>query len=73
MKQLTQRGLLGVGGGVVVVGTFKGDVDFGGGPLTSAGDEDVFLAVLDGANPTEEERRLVLGGNLQRLLDRRRA
>jgi len=31
-----------------------------------------YLAVLDGADLTEEERRLVLGGNLLRLIDRRR-
>lgn len=32
-----------------------------------------YLAVLDGANPSEEERRQVLGENLLRLLARKRA
>jgi hypothetical protein len=31
-------------GDVVVVGRFQGTVDFGGGPLTSAGGDDVFVA-----------------------------
>jgi predicted TIM-barrel fold metal-dependent hydrolase len=31
-----------------------------------------YLAVLDGANPTAEERRLVCGENLLRLIRRRR-
>jgi outer membrane protein assembly factor BamB len=34
-------------GGVVVAGQFTGTVDFGGGPVTSAGDLDVFLVGLD--------------------------
>jgi hypothetical protein len=32
-----------------------------------------YLAVLDGANASEEERRLVLGGNILRLIGHRRA
>ena len=32
-----------------------------------------YLAVLDGANPTDRERTQVLGGNLLRLIRRRRA
>ena len=36
-------------GNVVVTGKFYGTVDFGGGPLTSAGDSDVFVAKFDGA------------------------
>lgn len=31
-------------GNVVVTGQFRGTVDFGGGPLTSAGDHDIFVA-----------------------------
>jgi predicted TIM-barrel fold metal-dependent hydrolase len=31
-----------------------------------------YLAVLDGANASEEERRLVLGGNFLRLIRERR-
>jgi hypothetical protein len=34
-------------GHVAVVGSFAGTVDFGGGPLISAGEYDVFLAVFD--------------------------
>jgi hypothetical protein len=34
-------------GNVVLTGIFEGLVDFGGGPLTSAGDIDVFVAKLD--------------------------
>jgi hypothetical protein len=32
---------------VVVTGQFRGSIDFGGGALTSAGEEDVFVAKLD--------------------------
>jgi hypothetical protein len=35
------------GGRIVVTGLFQGSVDFGGGPLTSAGSNDVFIAKLD--------------------------
>jgi hypothetical protein len=34
-------------GNVVVVGYFYGTVNFGGGPLTSAGNEDIFVAKYD--------------------------
>jgi hypothetical protein len=34
-------------GNVVVAGNFYGTVDFGGGPLTSAGAQDIFVAKLD--------------------------
>lgn len=34
-------------GNVVLAGTFSGTVDFGAGPVTSAGDQDVFLLALD--------------------------
>jgi hypothetical protein len=33
-------------GNVVLAGVFRGSVDFGGGPLTTAGDYDLFLAKL---------------------------
>jgi FlgD Ig-like domain len=36
-------------GNVYLAGTFKNAIDFGGGPLTSAGEDDVFLAKLDAA------------------------
>ena len=32
------------GGNVVVTGSFRGTVDFGGGPLTRIGGQDVFMA-----------------------------
>jgi uncharacterized protein (AIM24 family) len=35
-------------GNVVLTGTFRGTVDFGGGLLTSAGSDDIFLAKFDG-------------------------
>jgi hypothetical protein len=35
-------------GNVILTGHFWGTVDFGGGPLTSAGDEDIFVAKFDG-------------------------
>lgn len=31
-------------GNIVIVGRFKGSVDFGGGPLVSAGSDDIFIA-----------------------------
>lgn len=34
-------------GNIVVTGAFSGSVDFGGGPLTSAGDSDVFIVKFD--------------------------
>jgi hypothetical protein len=34
-------------GGVVIAGTFSGSVNFGGGPLTSAGYANVYIAKLD--------------------------
>lgn len=37
-------------GDVVVTGFFSGSVDFGGGPLVSAGDKDIFVTRLAGAD-----------------------
>ena len=34
-------------GNVLLTGYFQGTIDFGGGPITSAGSEDVYLAKLD--------------------------
>jgi hypothetical protein len=34
-------------GNVVMTGRFQGTIDFGGGPLVSEGDDDVFVAKLD--------------------------
>ncbi|WP_437301052.1 hypothetical protein [Sorangium sp. So ce426] len=34
-------------GNVLVMGDFDGTIDFGGGPLASAGDRDIFVAKLD--------------------------
>lgn len=36
-------------GSVIVVGSFQGDVDFGGGPITSGGATDAFVVKLDSA------------------------
>lgn len=38
---------VGADGGIVLAGSFAGDIDFGGGALASAGDCDTFLAKLD--------------------------
>jgi hypothetical protein len=38
---------IGPGGSVILVGSFEGAIDFGGGRLRSAGSDDVFVAVLD--------------------------
>jgi lambda repressor-like predicted transcriptional regulator len=38
------------GGNVLVTGQFQGIVDFGGGPLTSAGGYDIFMAKYNGVN-----------------------
>jgi hypothetical protein len=53
------------GGNIVVTGQFRGTVDFGGGPLTSAGDHDVFVARYDGAGVHLWSRRF--GGELMDL------
>jgi hypothetical protein len=45
-------------GNVVITGAFSGAVDFGGGPLTSAGvDEDIFVAKLNGAGAHQWSKR----------------
>ena len=36
-------------GNVLITGTFAGTVDFGGGPLTSVGGHDIYVAKYDGA------------------------
>jgi hypothetical protein len=36
-------------GNLILVGSFVGSVDFGGGPMTGGGDLDIFVAKLDGA------------------------
>ena len=36
---------------IIVTGCFQGTVDFGGGPLTSAGGYDIFVAKFNSANP----------------------
>lgn len=35
------------GDAIIVTGSFSGSIDFGGGAITSAGDDDVYLAKLD--------------------------
>jgi hypothetical protein len=40
------------GGNVLVTGSFQGAVDFGGGPLTSAGSTDIFVAKHSGTDGT---------------------
>lgn len=52
------RGVVADGAGnVYLTGSFQGSVDFGGGPLTTAGSTDIFLAQFDlSGNPTWSER-----------------
>jgi hypothetical protein len=38
-----------IAGNALVAGVFEGEVDLGGGPLSSAGDNDIFVAKLDSA------------------------
>ncbi|WP_441291620.1 hypothetical protein ACSRUE_15200 [Sorangium sp. KYC3313] len=42
---------------VIVVGLFQGTVDFGGGPLTSAGGDDIFVVKLDAGGQHVWSRR----------------
>lgn len=44
-------------GNIVVAGTLSGTVDFGGGPLTSTGSSDVFVAKLDATGNHAWSRR----------------
>ena len=44
-------------GNVVIAGSFEGTVNFGGGPLTSAGDWDVYVAKFDAAGNHVWSRR----------------
>jgi hypothetical protein len=43
-------------GNALVTGAFQGAVDFGTGPLVSAGGDDIFVAKLDGAGQTRWSR-----------------
>ncbi|XXY14759.1 DNRLRE domain-containing protein [Sorangium sp. So ce216] len=45
-------------GNVVLMGTFTGSIDLGGGPLTSAGGVELFVAKLDGAGQHLWSRRV---------------
>jgi hypothetical protein len=45
-------------GGAVVLGHFWGTVDFGGAPLESAGDEDLFVVRLDGSGNVVWRQRI---------------
>ena len=45
-------------GGIAVTGLFKGTTDFGGGPLESAGREDVVVAKYDAAGKHLFSKRL---------------
>jgi hypothetical protein len=44
-------------GGALVTGVFQGTVDFGGGPLTSAGADDIFVLKLDSSGKHVWSRR----------------
>jgi hypothetical protein len=50
-------------GNIILAGSFRGVVDFGGGPLTgSAGDDDIFIAKYDGSGAHQWSRAFGLGG-----------
>jgi hypothetical protein len=50
-------------GNVVITGTFAGTMDFGGGPLTSAGSWDIFLAKFDATGAHQWSQRFGAAGN----------
>ncbi|HEX6944068.1 MAG TPA: T9SS type A sorting domain-containing protein [Gemmatimonadaceae bacterium] len=50
------------GGRVILVGSFEGSVDFGGGPLASAGSTDVFVVLYDLYGAPVWSRRFGGGG-----------
>lgn len=47
--QVARRVAIDPEGNIILSGHFSGTVDFGGGPLTSAGSDDIFVAKFDGA------------------------
>jgi hypothetical protein len=49
-EQVCRTVAAGSGNVTYVTGYFAGTIDLGGGPLTSAGDNDIWLAALDGSN-----------------------
>jgi hypothetical protein len=52
-------------GNVFLTGYFGGTVDFGGGPLVSAGSDDIFIAKLDASGKHLWSRRFGAAGNHQ--------
>jgi hypothetical protein len=47
-QQILGRGVaLDAGGDVFLAGAFEGSIDFGGGPITAAAEQDAFVAMLD--------------------------
>jgi hypothetical protein len=51
------------GGGMVVAGSFEGDIDLGGEKLTSAGGEDIFVARVDATGRIERHAQIGGGGS----------
>jgi len=60
--QLVTRLAVDSAGNIVVTGYFRGTVDFGGGPLVSAGDIDVFVAKFDSQLQHIASRRFGVAG-----------
>jgi hypothetical protein len=56
-------------GDVLLTGAFKGTVDLGGGPLTSAGDTDIFLVKLTGGDGSHQWSKRFGGGAADQGLD----
>jgi hypothetical protein len=56
-------------GGVYVAGEFAGELDLGAGPMTSAGDRDIFLARFDGDGHVLWSQRFGDGANQSVYLD----
>ena len=48
-EQQAHRVAIDAEGNILIIGRFRGKVDFGGGPLVSAGSRDVFVVKLDAA------------------------
>jgi hypothetical protein len=56
-------------GHIAVVGEFYGSIDFGGGALTSAGSNDIFVSMLDSAGNTLWSKSFGDGDNDQTAFD----
>lgn len=65
-RAFSGRIALDAAGNVALAGGLRGSIDFGGGPLTSAGGEDIFVALLDSAGNHQFSRIFGDAGTTQR-------